>query len=149
MILEFTATDVVPEKRAMLQSLGIPPDVTVAAHIEELYAEGLQLLEETATPVGIVAEISIDEFEKVYDGEGLNDVDSVVGDVFPKAERLALFAVTSADRRRLAAAALCFLASALAASARSPALRRISRIRLVRFSVCSASLVRLALPGAM
>jgi len=94
MILEFAAADVAPEKRAVLQSLGIPPDVTVPAHIDELYEEGLQLLEKTTAPVGIIADISIDDFEAVYDGEGLNDGDSVVGDVFPNAERLALFAVT-------------------------------------------------------
>lgn len=98
MILEFAAADVAPEKRAVLQSLGIPPDVTVPERIEELYAQGFQLLEETTAPVGVIADISIEEFEAVYDGEGLNDRDSVVGDIFPKAERLALFAVTIGDR---------------------------------------------------
>ena len=94
MILKFAAADVAPEKRAVFQSLGIPPDVTVPAHIEELYGEGSRLLEKTTAPVGIIADISIDDFEAVYGGEGLNDRDSVVGDVFPNAERLALFAVT-------------------------------------------------------
>ena len=52
MILEFAAADVAPQKRAVLQSLGIPPDVTVPERIEELYARGFQLLEETTAPVG-------------------------------------------------------------------------------------------------
>ena len=94
MILEFSTADVVPERAAVLQSLGIPAHITVPDHIGELYEGGLHLLMDTVAPIGILAEISIDEFESVYRGEGRNDRDSVVGSVFPKAERLALFAVT-------------------------------------------------------
>lgn len=105
MILEFSAAEVTPEKGAVLQSLGIPPEVAVPDHIEQLYADGLRLLEETTAPLGIIDEISIEEFGDVFHGEGLNDVDSVVGHVFPHAERLALFAVTLGERTPHAIAA--------------------------------------------
>ena len=48
MIVDFSVSDVVPERRAVLQSLGIPPRATVPRHIEDLYQEGLQRFTETA-----------------------------------------------------------------------------------------------------
>jgi hypothetical protein len=38
----------------------------------------------------------------VYAGEGMNAPDSVAADFFPRAEHLALFAVTVGEERRLA-----------------------------------------------
>lgn len=97
MILHFSVDDVVPEARAVCQCLGIPRDVTVPAHIEDLYVDALYRFREEAAPIGIVAEISLEDFATVYEGEGLNAADAVVGQVFPEAERLALFAVTLGD----------------------------------------------------
>jgi hypothetical protein len=93
-IVDFSVSDVVPERRAVLQSLGIPPRATVPRHIEDLYQEGLQRFTETAAPIGIVDPIGIEEFNAVFAGEGLNEPDALVGDVFPRAAHLALFAVT-------------------------------------------------------
>jgi hypothetical protein len=97
-IFEFSAAEVTPEKGAVFQSLGIPADAAVPDHIERLYADGLRLLHETVAPRGITTEISIHAFEDVFIGEGHNDADSVVGDVFPNAEHLALFAVTLGEQ---------------------------------------------------
>jgi hypothetical protein len=93
-ILELSATDIAPDREAVLESLGIPPERAVPEHIEQLYVTATRRLEKTAAPIGTLSTVSRAEFETVYEGEGYNEPDSVVGDVFPRAPHLALFAVT-------------------------------------------------------
>ena len=101
MILELSVTDVAPDRDAVLTSLGIPPERAVPAHIDALYTAATNRLAEAAAPIGIVSSITTAEFETVYDGEGHNEPDSVVADVYPRALHLALFAVTlGADTSR-------------------------------------------------
>jgi hypothetical protein len=73
---------------------GRPGDAHVSAGIEALYTRALDLLAETATAVGVVAAIAPATFEIVYYGEGLNEPRTPVGDIFDRADNLALFAVT-------------------------------------------------------
>ncbi len=94
MIVELSVTDVAPDRDAVLASLGIPTDRPVPDHIEQLYSAASARFAETAAPVGIVTDISSEEFASVYEGEGHNAPDSVVGDVIPRTPHLALFAAT-------------------------------------------------------
>ena len=49
---------------------------------------------ETVAPIGIVCDISQSDFAAVYVGEGRNAADTPVGDIFGRADHLALFVVT-------------------------------------------------------
>jgi hypothetical protein len=93
-ILEFTPSDVAPDREAVFENQGIPPGSTVNAHIDELFSQAGQLFAETSAPVGILGEISKDEFAVVYRGEGRNEAATPVGEIFPRADHLALFVVT-------------------------------------------------------
>ncbi len=93
-IVELSVTDVAPDRGAVLTSLGIPADRAVPERIERIYVAATRRLEETAAPIGIVGDITATDFASVYEGEGLNEPDSVVGDIYPRAPHLALFAVT-------------------------------------------------------
>lgn len=105
MIIELSIADTAPDRDAVLASLGVPTDRPVPEHIQRLYATASARFKETATPVGIVSEISSEDFAAVYEGEGYNEPDSVVGDVFPRTPHLALFAATlGADTSRAIAA---------------------------------------------
>jgi hypothetical protein len=100
-IFELSATDIAPDRDPVLVSLGIPPERAVPPHIDALYTAATNRLAETVAPIGIVSSITTAEFEAVYDGEGHNEPDSVVADVYPRAPHLALFAVTlGADTSR-------------------------------------------------
>ncbi len=94
MIVRLSPREVTPDRNAVLDQLGVSPGAEVPPHIQALLEAAARRLEETVSPVGIVESISTDEFEKVYYGEGLNERPSVVADIFPRAEHLALFAVT-------------------------------------------------------
>ncbi len=90
----FSPKDVAPSKTAVLEHLGIPTHVDPPDQIEEVYTTAARRLEETAGPRGIIADVSIEDFAAVYGGEGLNEPASVVADIFPHADHLALFTVT-------------------------------------------------------
>jgi hypothetical protein len=93
-VLSLTAAEIHPEREVALGYQGIPPGAQVPRHIEDLYTAALEVLLEKVEPVGIAREISKEEFATVYAGEGLNDPRTPVGDIFPRADHLTLFAVT-------------------------------------------------------
>ncbi len=97
-ILEFAASDVAPDRDTVLENQGIPPGSTVNSQVDELFSQAQSLFAESASPVGILAEISTDEFAAVYHGEGQNQPETPVGDIFGRAEQLALFVATLGAR---------------------------------------------------
>jgi len=96
--ITFTVEELRPPREAVLGHQGIPPGRAVNSEIEALFEAGVRLLEQVATPAGILAEISKRDFETVYSGEGHNDAHTPVAEIYLRAERLALFAVTLGKR---------------------------------------------------
>jgi hypothetical protein len=97
-ILELTRADVAPDRNEVLRQMGIPPGADVSERIEQLYDTAAELFAESVAPAGVLADVTATEFEAVYRGEGNNEPDSPVADIFPRAEHLALFAVTLGPR---------------------------------------------------
>lgn len=93
-IIELSRTEVMPARKAILAAQGMPAGSAVPQHIADLHEAATQRLQETAAPVGILCEVTRDEFAELYQGEGRNEPRTPVGDIFPRAEHLALFAVT-------------------------------------------------------
>ncbi len=98
MILEFSSADVSPDRSAVFENIGIPHGATVPEHIEGLCDTAGEMLEETVAPVGVLADISIPDFEVVYGGEGRNEPSTPVADIFNRADHLGLFAVTLGEQ---------------------------------------------------
>jgi hypothetical protein len=97
-ILTFSIEDLTPARDAVLENQGIPPGSDVNTEIDALCTTALGLLKEVAEPKGVLREISASVFAGVFRGEGQNEPSTPVGDVFPRAENLALFVVTIGPR---------------------------------------------------
>ena len=97
-ILAFSTDELRPDRVEVLTNQGIPAGVDIPASIETLCAAALGLLAKVAAPTGVLRETSKDEFETVYGGEGLNESRTPVGDIFTRADNLALFVVTLGPR---------------------------------------------------
>lgn len=97
-IVRFAAIEAAPELHDVLAGQGIPTGTPVTPQIEQLCATAMNVLVETAVPVGVLAEVSKEEFQSVYVGEGRNEHRTPVGDIFQRADRLCLFAVTLGER---------------------------------------------------
>ena len=96
-LLEISRESVLPSVASVLSSQSVPDTVTPDDRTYELVAEAAAVFQELAAPSGLIAEVSIDEFKEVFAGEGNNDPQAVLADIFPQADRLALFAVTVGD----------------------------------------------------
>lgn len=87
------AGEVLSLPAAVWRQLGLggrEPDDRTAAMGRRALAEYLEL----ARPVGVQEEIRTEDFAAVFAGEGQNEPDAPLAGVFPRAERLALFAAT-------------------------------------------------------
>ncbi len=82
------------DQTAVFANQGIPAGEVVSARIEQLYVDARELLAQVAVPVGIVDEVAVDDFAAIYVGEGDNAPVTPVGEMYRRADRLALFAVT-------------------------------------------------------
>ena len=97
-ILKFSIDEVVPERDPVFENQGIPPGTDVQGEVETLWSNALGLFKEFARPVGKLSTVSKPEFTVVYRGAGWNEPHTPVGDIFPHAADLALFAVTLGER---------------------------------------------------
>jgi hypothetical protein len=86
--------DVSPDRGKVLAQLGIPEGTELSDRIERLYGHAIGVLAVTIAPAGVIEEIPGDAFAAVYRGEGKNAPETPLAHIAPKAEHLALFAVT-------------------------------------------------------
>ncbi|MFC1521655.1 vitamin B12 dependent-methionine synthase activation domain-containing protein [Elusimicrobiota bacterium] len=81
-IVSFQASEIAPNK----------------AKIQELTSVSINKALETfldmAKPTGIMREIPVSDFADIFQGEGKNEEETPIAQVFPKADRMALFAAT-------------------------------------------------------
>lgn len=96
--LDLAPADVAPERAHVLRQLGIPPDADVSQRTERIYRAAGELFAASVAPAGVLADVTAQEFDAVYRGEGKNEPDTPVAAIFPRAEHLALFAVTLGPR---------------------------------------------------
>ena len=85
---------VLPTVGLILQAQGIPEWRDAGSRSEGLAREALALYREKAAPIGILDEISKEDFQNVFNGEGKNSEESPVRPILEAADRLSLFAVT-------------------------------------------------------
>ncbi len=93
-IVDFTLKDIDLSRREILRSQGIPDGAEVSGNFERIYAEAIEIFRELAEPRGIMNRIEMSDFEEVFRGEGLNELENPVEDIYRKSSCLALFVVT-------------------------------------------------------
>jgi hypothetical protein len=93
-ILRLDAAGVPPDPAAVLRGQGVPEHAEVPPRVRRLVDPVRKLYAERTEPRGIHDEVSTQAFEAIYRGEGRNAPRTPLESIFPRAERLALFAVT-------------------------------------------------------
>jgi hypothetical protein len=93
-VIDLLIADILPSREAILANQGIPAGSQLDERIEKLVENATEMFSELASPKALVAPISTDDFASVYNGEGLNEPETPVGEIFSKATHLALFAIT-------------------------------------------------------
>ena len=93
-VIKFAPEEIAFSRGEILRSRGVPDEAQFSENIQRIYREADKLFRKLAEPKGIIAEIGMSDFERVFHGEGLNQTENPVEDIFRKAGYLALFAVT-------------------------------------------------------
>lgn len=83
-----------PSVAAVLARQGMPPGATVRDKVAALAERSLGILAAEAQPRCVLSRISLDEFGQVFRGEGRNDDAAPLQAIYPRAHRLAVFALT-------------------------------------------------------
>lgn len=90
----FEPQEITPNRDSVLDLLGIPGDTELRPDIETMLGTSMELFSKLAEPRGIVKDISTEGFAELYPGEGRNAAETPLEDIYPRAEALAMFAVT-------------------------------------------------------
>lgn len=143
MIIELDLAEVAPERAAVLAALDVPADQGGRPHLETLVASAFEAFSRAAAPLAVTADLSREEFARIYAEARGNAADSVVGDLSARAEAFTLFVVTLgpgvseaiargfAERDYAGAAALDAVASEAADLAAAAVERRVeARLRV-------------------
>ena len=93
-IYNIATKEVLPSIEAVLVGQGIPRSAKPDERTIKIAEEAISIYNQKAKPVGILMEISKNDFESVSIGEGRNEIDSPIKPVYLSADCLALFAVT-------------------------------------------------------
>ncbi len=93
-IVDISIERIKPDSTAVFKTQGIPSGIAPTEQVKSLYNSAEELFLNLAAPIGIMVEISISEFGEIYQGKGMNEKDTPLEHIFPKAGNLALFAFT-------------------------------------------------------
>jgi hypothetical protein len=95
-LIDFTLTESTPDLAALV-SREVRGATPAPERMGRLFADALETFERLAAPRGMLAEVTAREFAAIYKGEGLNDEETPLDLIYPRAQRLALFAATIGD----------------------------------------------------
>jgi len=93
-VISIGIDDTVPSVESVLTAQGVPVGASPDERIKRLAGDAVSIYRELAEPAGILAGISVSDFEDIYFGEGLNEDVTPLESIFKSAETLCLFAVT-------------------------------------------------------
>jgi hypothetical protein len=86
--------DIIPSSRDVFKHQGIPEDSDVPDHIISLFDDAVDFFKVKVKPVSIIKEITVKEFDIIYEGERMNEDDTPLENIYPHSDNLALFALT-------------------------------------------------------
>ncbi len=86
--------DIIPASKDVLNHQGIPEDSVIPDHIISIFEDAVNVFEEKAKPVAIMKEVTVNEFDNIFEGERKNEDQTPLEHIYPDANNLFLFALT-------------------------------------------------------
>lgn len=97
-VLEINIGNTTPTAEAILKAQGIPDNVQPDKRIIELAQKSLEIYNDLARPKGLIKEISVEQFVSIYHGQGNNETETPLENIYKSSDKLALFAVTTGEK---------------------------------------------------
>ena len=92
--ISINLNDIIPDSKDVLNHQGIPEESVIPDHIDLLFNNALTLFEREAKPVAIFKDVTINDFDNIFIGEGKNEDQTPLENIYPDSYYLALFALT-------------------------------------------------------
>lgn len=92
--IEIKIRETIPKQEDVLMLQGIPSAREIPSNITVLFDQAIEIFVELTQPVGMIAEIDRKDFGVIYAGEGRNESETPVAEIYKEADNLALFATT-------------------------------------------------------
>jgi hypothetical protein len=93
-IHEYASRKIEPARSSVLQLLGYPDSTELRSEVEDMLDRAFELFLDSADPVGISEAIAFEAFDAIFPGESLNAAETPLETIYPRADSLALYAVT-------------------------------------------------------
>jgi hypothetical protein len=93
-LIDIPLESTIPDKELVLPDLNGTQRANNQQRTQLLLKKALDLYSTYSHPRGILRETTVNEFGEIYSGEGRNENETPVENIYPLAENLALFAVT-------------------------------------------------------
>lgn len=93
-MLDICPDEILPDTRAIIRQQGVPEYAVDSPPLLEVADQARAELEALLNPTGVLFEVTVKEFEDIYPGQGFNNRETPLEEIFPRARQLALFAVT-------------------------------------------------------
>ncbi len=93
-VIKINVTDILPSGESVLRHQGIKNISLASDRILNILKEAVDIFRTFARPEAVISEISEKEFCVVFSGRGENDPDCPVRNVYPRADTMALYALT-------------------------------------------------------
>jgi hypothetical protein len=92
--VQFSVSEIIPQREAVLHNQGFREGVAVKKIIQDLITEALEIFSQCAQPLSLLSEVSVKEFKHIFGGAGRNAPDTPLQQIFHRADRLVLYALT-------------------------------------------------------
>ena len=93
-IFNIPVIKVIPALNTIIRAQGIPAGIKPEERILKLAEKAIAIFTKLAKPTGIIMELSIEEFDEIYPGDGQNASSTPIEQIYKKSNDLALYAVT-------------------------------------------------------
>ena len=97
-LIKFKTEEIIPAIDDITLSQGIPRSHIIKESIRELIDKSLDLFHSEADPLCIIRDISIAEFDEIFRGDGNNEEEAPLKNIYPQADHLTMFAATMGSR---------------------------------------------------
>lgn len=84
----------IPALESIIRAQGIPAGIKPEERTLKIAQEAISIFKKLAKPIGIIMELSKEEFYEIYTGEGKNELSTPIEQIYKKSDDLALYAVT-------------------------------------------------------
>ena len=95
-----------PSSEEVLRTQGVPSGASIPDRVSDVVPRALEIFTALSRPRAVMEDVTIEAFRQIYQGEGNNDLETPLEEIYTQATRLALFAGTlggalSAEIQRL------------------------------------------------